>query len=187
MHISEQKSQLRDSIKERMERMSAKTRNAEERSLCRRLREFLGTNPRTITAFVPLKDEVDIRPVLQELLEEGWRIFLPTFQGGALAFRQALRLDNLKPGHLNIPEPPSSSPLLDGHELDIALVPGRAFTKKGQRLGRGNGGYDLWIAQQRKWNPRTRYVGIALECQIVDELPLEPHDQKLDMVLTARS
>ncbi len=68
----------------------------------------------------------------------------------------------------------------------VVLVPGRAFDAKGARLGRGNGGYDKWIAQERSRNAPYQYWGVAFECQVVDEVPVEAHDQKLDAVVTAR-
>jgi 5-formyltetrahydrofolate cyclo-ligase len=187
MHIAEEKSALRASIKVRMDRISKKDRDAEERSLLKRIKVLLGDEPKTIAAFVPLTDEVDIRPLLTDLLAAGWKLFLPRFEGGKLAFRKAEKITGLTPGQFGIPEPSLSSPLLHPEELDVILVPGRAFTKDGKRLGRGNGGYDIWIHSQRAANPNTKFVGIGLECQVIDAIPTEPHDEAVDMVLTARS
>ena len=187
MHLSEEKSQLRDSIKQRMSRLSPKTREAEERSLLKRIKELLGDAPKTIAAYIPLTDEVDIRPLLTELLKNGWNLFLPRFEGGKLAFRRAEKITGLTPGQFGIPEPSLSSALLKPEELDVVLVPGRAFTKEGQRMGRGNGGYDIWIRAQRNLNPKTQFWGVALECQVLERIPVEPHDEAVDQVLTARS
>ncbi len=186
MHISEEKELLRQSIKERMAKLSPKTRDAEERSLLKGLHKLLGTTPKTLAAYVPLTDEVDIRPLLQELLAAGWRLFLPRFEGGKLAFRESKKLTGLTPGKFGIPEPALSSDLLKPEELDVVLVPGRAFTKDGKRMGRGNGGYDIWIRTQRSMNPKTQFVGVALECQIVGSVPWEEHDEQVDFVCTAR-
>ncbi len=187
MHISEEKQALRESIKQRMSRISQKDRDAEERSLLKRIHVFLGDTPKTIAAFIPLTDEVDIRPLLTELLAKKWTLFLPRFEGGKLAFRQAETLTGLMPGQFGIPEPSLSSALLNPEQLDVVLVPGRAFTKDGKRLGRGNGGYDVWIRTQRAAHPQTKFVGIGLECQVIEHIPVEPHDEAVDTVLTARS
>ncbi len=53
-------------------------------------------------------------------------------------------------------------------------------------MGRGNGGYDIWIQQQKNQNPDTQYWGVALDCQIVQEVPVEPHDQKMNAIVTSR-
>lgn len=186
MHLSEQKAALRESIKERILKLPKKLRVPEERSLCKTLRQTLGSIPQTVAMYSPLADEVDIRPVIEELLnQEGWNIFLPIFNGGKLAFRRASSLKNLKKGTLGILEPENGE-LLKAEDLDVAIVPGRAFTNDGQRLGRGNGGYDTWIHTQRAQNARTEFIGIALECQVLPELPMEAHDEKVDFVITAR-
>jgi 5-formyltetrahydrofolate cyclo-ligase len=62
---------------------------------------------------------------------------------------------------------------------DIALVPGVAFTRAGARLGRGGGHYDRWLAATPVIS-----IGIAFDIQLVDELPLEPHDRSVDFVAT---
>jgi 5-formyltetrahydrofolate cyclo-ligase len=186
MHITEQKSQLRAALLERLKRMSEKDRTAESRSLCKRILEALPPGPITITGYVPLRTEPDIRPLLEELLKRGDSVFLPRFENGKLAFRQVFDLDHLAPGELKIMEPPASAPLLDPQKLDICIVPARGFDAKGWRLGRGNGGYDIWIKKQRTENPKSQFWGIALECQIVPDVPREEHDERVDAVVTAR-
>jgi 5-formyltetrahydrofolate cyclo-ligase len=134
---------------------------------------------------VPIKDEVDIRPLLTELLTRGVALYLPCFEK-ILAFRRVTDLASLVPGELKIPEPPPESDELDPAILDIAIVPGRAFDAHGGRLGRGNGGYDRWIHVQRATNARTQYWAVAFECQMVDIVPMEPHDERIDAVVTDR-
>lgn len=63
---------------------------------------------------------------------------------------------------------------------DLILVPGLAFTRDGHRLGRGGGYYDRWLATQRG----IPTVGICFSCQLVDSLPVESHDLRVDAILT---
>lgn len=72
---------------------------------------------------------------------------------------------------------PTSAP------IDIALVPGLAFTKDGARLGYGAGYYDRWF----ELHPNTIKVGICFECQIIPSLPTEAHDISMDFVITEES
>ncbi len=65
---------------------------------------------------------------------------------------------------------------------DVLLVPLLAFTRDGGRLGYGKGHYDRWLGA----HPGRRTVGIAYAAQEMDALPLEPHDQPLDAILTER-
>lgn len=180
------KQKLRDDIRKRLSQLSENDRATESRSLCRRLLELLPGDPAAICAYYPLRNEVDIQPLLSDLLGRKFQLFLPRFEGGALVFRSLQDLSGLQPGLLNTLEPSADAPLLDPKTLSHALIPGRAFDRSGNRLGRGNGGYDRWIAHQRSVNPRTVLFGICFECQLVREVPVEAHDQPVDAVVTAR-
>ena len=186
MHIRDQKAALRVSIKERMAKMRPGDRVSESRSLCKYLLELLPKEPSTICGYIPLADEVDVLPALKTLLERGWQIYLPCFDGKKLVFRQTADLTTLHRGTLNIAEPPTDAPMLDPNTVSHVLVPGRAFTRDGKRLGRGNGGYDHWIHAQRTSKPDATVWGIAYECQLVNEVPWEEHDEAVDSVITAR-
>jgi 5-formyltetrahydrofolate cyclo-ligase len=133
-----------------------------------------------------MKSEADIHLLLEELLLRGDTVFLPCFENSTLIFRQVLDFDHLRKGALGVLEPTQDEPVLTSGEGDIVLVPGRAFDRTGNRMGRGNGGYDKWIRKQRKMNPETLFVGIALECQLVGSVPTEPHDEPIDAIATAR-
>ena len=138
--MQQQKTELREDIQIRLSRMSEKDQAAESRSVSRRLLELLPSDPVTICAYVPLPDEVDIRPFLEELLQKNYPLYLPRFEGNALVFRQADDLSNLERGALNIHEPSAESPKLDPSHATHIIIPGRAFDRSGGRLGRGNGG-----------------------------------------------
>ena len=63
---------------------------------------------------------------------------------------------------------------------DILIAPLVGFTEHGARLGQGGGHYDRWLAD----HPGTVAIGLAWDCQKVEELPLEPHDQPLAAIVT---
>lgn len=186
MDIREAKLALRSAITERLARLNPKDRSAESRSLCRRILEALSKESTTLCAYYPLADEADIRSLLQEIPMRGSALYLPRKEGPHFVFRMMESADALAPDDFGIPAPPADAPLLEPSDLAIALVPGRAFDRAGRRLGRGNGGYDIWIRRQRKENPATRFWGVALECQIVQEVPMEEHDEIVDAIVTAR-
>jgi 5-formyltetrahydrofolate cyclo-ligase len=186
MHLSEEKVSLRTAIDERLKCIADAERSAESRSLCRRLTEGIPEGT-PICAYYPMRSEPDITPFLEEVLRRNDPLYLPCFEG-VLIFRQATDLTKLTRGKLGTLEPPPSAstlPISPSHDLTI-LIPGRAFDASGNRLGRGNGGYDKWIAEQREKGVSLRLIGVALECQIVDSIPMESHDQKMDAVATAR-
>src|SRR3989344_715529 len=165
MHPSEEKAHLRNSINERIERYPKEKKAAESRSASRRALELLPDTPTVLCAYYPIRNELDVRLLLEEALARGHALYLPRFDGNSFSFVRCDSLKNLKPGGLQIPEPPSGSPLLKAEELAFAFIPARAYNRKGERLGRGNGGYDKWIRKQRAANPDTKLYGICYECQ----------------------
>lgn len=179
------KSDLRDAIRDRLSHMSDTLKAAESRSVSRRVMESLPKEAMTVCAYVPMKSEVDIRPVLEHLLEKKTALFLPRFEG-KLVFRKVTSLTELIPGTLGVMEPPASAAELDPQALAVALVPARAYARDGRRLGRGNGGYDIWIRAQRKLNPKTQFWGICYDAQLVNDVPMEDHDERVDAVITGR-
>lgn len=186
MHIHEEKAALRQAIEERLKRFSAVERSAESRSLCRRLTEGIPAGA-PVCAFFPMRSEPDITPFLEEILRRGDPLYLPCFDG-TLVFRQATDFTKLVRGKLGTLEPPVTATELatSNQQLVTLLVPGRAFDAHGNRLGRGNGGYDQWISQAKNAGTPMKLIGIALECQIVDKVPVESHDVKMDSIATAR-
>mgnify|MGYP002623393343 CR=1 FL=1 len=185
MHIGEQKKALRQAINERIDRLTPRQKLAEGRSVARRLLEYL-PGKAGVSAYYPLRTEADIRPLLIELNRRGSTLYLPVFSKNRMIVRRMDSLTDLTPGDLNIPEPPGNAYEPNPEEIDIALVPGRAFDRNGNRLGRGSGGFDRWLEKQRKANSDTRFIGVGYECQLVNAVPTEAHDQPMDLLVTAR-
>lgn len=184
MSVTDEKTTLRHSIQERIAHLSEKEKDAESRTLCRQILPHIPKGS-VVCAYYPMKSEVDILMLLEELLLRGDRVYLPCFEKGTLVFRQAEDFSHLHKGSLGVLEPTQNAPeLTEG--ADFVLVPGRAFDPKGNRMGRGNGGYDKWIHTQRKDHPETRFIGVSLECQLVNSVPIEAHDEPVDAVSTAR-
>jgi 5-formyltetrahydrofolate cyclo-ligase len=186
MSIPEKKADLRSAITARLTRLTPKQRDAESRSLCRRILELLPKEPSTICLYYPLSDEADVRPLLSALPALGHTVFLPRKEGKHFVFRKMESVESLLPDDFRIPAPADDADLLDPKDLTVALVPGRAFDTKGNRLGRGNGGYDVWIRSQRALNPQTKFWGVIFECQLSQDIPMEAHDERVDAVITAR-
>ncbi len=185
MHIRDEKQLVRERIKERALRFTPKERDAESRSICRRIMENLPEGPQTICAYWPMPSEVDIAPLVTDLLEKGHTVFLPCFTRAFFEFRQIESVDDLVTGKFGLKEPPASAPILDLHTVSIVLLPAIGFDRTGNRLGRGNGGYDRWLADLKKVNPTALLWGIAFEHQLTDSVPTETHDQKVDTIMTA--
>ena len=133
---------------------------------------------RTVAVFAALPDE----PATDEVLAR-WastrRVVLPRVEGDAMRF-YACRPDALVFGAFGILEPQGERPCPAG-EIDLVVCPGVAFTADGRRLGRGRGYYDRYLG-----DPAFRgfRVGVCYAHQLVDDLPVEPHDVRMDRVIT---
>ncbi len=133
--------------------------------------------------FVPLPDEIDIRPLIVAGLAAGKRVCLPAFDAerGVYLVREICDLSaDVSPGRFRIPEPGPHCRVIPTSELDLLLVPGLAFDLAGGRLGRGKGFYDRLLA------PVSWAVwGVGFLEQIGPPVPMEPHDRRLAGVITA--
>ncbi len=168
----------------------AKRHSAEERAIAsQQICEHFRQQPvwqqlpfRSVLFFFPMAEEPDIRPLLQEALEQTGRLVaLPRFdaaQGKYCACR-IQDFGDVQPGYYGIIEPLAECERVELKELDLFLVPGVGFSVNGGRLGRGKGYYDLMLAEARGYK-----CGIAFDWQIVPALPLESHDIHLDCILT---
>jgi 5-formyltetrahydrofolate cyclo-ligase len=183
----EAKIELRRAIKERLSKMSANDRRVESQVIVRELKKILPPGHITIAAFMPYLDEPDISPLLTELLEQKNVICMGKVEGNAMKMHRISALSDVHRNPVsNILEPKDHNHI-DESEIGIAIIPGRAFTKEGLRMGRGNGGFDRWIEELKKKNPSARTIGVCFDCQIVTNLPTEPHDRPVDVVVTPTS
>lgn len=182
----EAKVQLRQSIKERLLQMSDNDRRVESNIIMRELRKILPKEPTVIAAFAPYLDEPNISLLITDLIEQKNVICMGKMENGRMTMHRIYSLDDVGRNPLTgIKEPMNDDPE-DEESISLVLVPGRAFTIDGCRLGRGNGGYDRWISLQRKRNPATRFIGICFDRQIVQEIPMEEHDERVDIVIAPR-
>lgn len=126
--------------------------------------------------------EVATLPIIRQALFEGKRVAAPRVCGQEMAFFWLDDPQSAVAGYHGIPEPPETASPADALDA-LVLAPGLAFTIDGQRLGYGGGFYDRFLASER-----AHYViGLCYDFQIVDSLPAEPHDCKVDAVLTGQA
>ena len=137
-----------------------------------------------VSAFMPLKYELDPLPLLRKLVGEGARLVLPVVigRGKPLVMREWAFGEPLAQGVWGIREPAPTAAVVDP---DILLVPIVAFDRTGHRIGYGAGYYDMTIARLRARKPVVA-VGVAFAAQEVPAVPAMPRDERLDLVLTER-
>lgn len=177
------KPELRQQIRERLSRLSEG--NARDFS-ARITQQFIASQsliPQShIALYIPLKGEVDCRNLIDMLLRAGHTTCLPVVQerGLPLLFRQYRTGDFLQRGMLGPMEPdPATREVIP----DILVLPMLGYNRQGYRLGYGTGFYDRTLAQLRAMKP-LRVIGLAYSLQETDDLPIEPHDARLDVIIT---
>ncbi|MEW5422435.1 5-formyltetrahydrofolate cyclo-ligase [Amorphus sp. 3PC139-8] len=142
---------------------------------------LLPTEPSLVAGFWPIRDEIDVRPLMAEIAATGHRLALPAIGADdRLVFREWADGVPLDPARFGTSEPGQDSP--ECHPT-LLLVPLVAFDREGIRLGYGKGYYDGAIARLSALGP-VRTIGVAFSTQEVDAVPAEPHDRRLDAVLT---
>ena len=140
--------------------------------------------PRVVGAFSPVADEPDAGPLIVALQAHGFAVALPTAAGRAapLVFRRWRAGDPLLRGVFGVLEPGEAAEAVDP---DLVFAPLAAFDRRGHRIGYGGGHYDRALRRLRASGP-VRVVGVAFAASEIDLMPDEPHDERLDFILTER-
>lgn len=126
-----------------------------------------------------LPDEVNTHSLIRDLHDNGKKVILPTVIGDDLELHEYVDDESfVLSSSFNIQE--SNGPLFtDYSSIDLAIIPGMAFTPDGVRLGRGKGYYDRLLPKIS-----CPFWGLAFPFQIVNYIPAETHDVRMSDVLT---
>lgn len=175
--------------KETLRREMRKKRSSFDKALLERYSEqiyekLLGLDDinkaKTILTYVSIGSEVDTHRLIKTLLSLGKKVCIPVVSGRDLSLSYMESFDDLVPSKLGILEPAHNKfkPCSEG-EVDVVIVPGLAFDKKGFRIGYGGGYYDRLL-------PRLSAVkiGICYDFCIVDYVFPKHHDVSVDCVIS---
>ena len=181
--LAEAKSVLRETARARLKSISPERRALESSQLRDRLNASdIWHAAKSVLFFAPLAGEPDLWLLLEEALTTGKAVALPRFEAATQSYVPC-RIRNLQAdlqiGKFGIREPAAHCPIMPLNQLDLTLVPGVAFDLSGRRLGRGKGFYDRLLH-----SVRGATCGLAFYEQIVDAIPVEPHDIRLNYILT---
>lgn len=178
--VAERKRQLRREAMARRDVLPDRAeRSAAIRGLLTGLEAYRAA--RAIHCFLSIRSEVDTRTLVAEALAAGKAVAVPVIDGrGVMVHSWIAGLDeaDFERGPLGTATPRQIRPAHPG-EWQLTVVPLLAFDRAGYRLGYGKGHYDGLLAQGA-----GLAVGVAFACQEVPELPREPHDVPLDLIVT---
>lgn len=132
----------------------------------------------TILLYHALPDEPDISSILRKW-SKNKKMLLPAVIGNELELRCYRSDSDMQQGAYGIQESTGEA-FSQYDEIDLAIIPGVAFTHQGKRLGRGKGYYDRLLPKLKN----AYKIGICFPFQIVDDIPAEEHDVTMDEVLS---
>lgn len=126
-----------------------------------------------------MRDELPTSHLIARALAAGKQLLWPRVNASGSLELAAAAPGELVPDAAGFLAPPLDRPALSLAPGDVVIVPGVGFTRAGDRLGRGGGHYDRLLSR----SPATS-IGVAFDIQLVLELPTEPHDRGVDLVVT---
>jgi 5-formyltetrahydrofolate cyclo-ligase len=180
------KTELRAEILLARRTLAPRLHDAEAHALCAHLPAFIGGGE-TVCAYVPIGSEPGSDELIDSLLRRGVRVLLPVARDDGAGLPVPLQWGEYRPGGLvqarfGLREP--AEPWLPADTIAAAavvLVPSLAVDRAGVRLGRGAGFYDRSLPLAA---PTARLVAVVRDDELVDRLPVEPHDARMTHALT---
>jgi len=187
------KADLRGRVLELRSKLTPEVRAEKSRLICGQLiarmdNQGAGSSPKdTVFCFIPFGDEVDIAP----FIEWCWSRELRVAASRTLPKTKELKLhvisawEDLVSGVWGIREPRPECPGADSYgDIRWVVVPGVAFDERMGRLGYGGGYYDRFFAGMADRGLYPMKIAPVFECQVVEEVPTEEHDHRVDLILT---
>jgi 5-formyltetrahydrofolate cyclo-ligase len=179
--IASRKDTIRRLVLAKRSRLDAEERAARAAALTDRLLALPEMEAaRAVLAFASIWSEVPTERLLGAIIDRGRTLLLPwVSDDGVLRASAVDSIEELEPGYRGIPEPRAREPVPPA-DADVIIVPGVAFDPTGARLGYGGGFYDAFLRAARG----VFRIGICFELQVVDSIPVEEHDELVDVVVT---
>lgn len=177
------KNELRKQIRARLAELSPAAQGRRSTAACDLLAqqpEF--TRAQTLMIYLATPGEVDTSEIAFAAWSRGKRVAAPwvAWEQKRMIPMEIRSLGELREGLLGVPQPPEESPVSIA-EIDLLILPGLAFDAHGNRLGRGRGFFDRFLAHREF---RAVKCALAFEEQFVEAVPADAHDQRVDLLVT---
>ncbi|GBD97719.1 putative 5-formyltetrahydrofolate cyclo-ligase [bacterium BMS3Abin06] len=146
---------------------------------------------KSLLLYVSFRSEVDTTGYLNDVIKLGKKLILPAVDSRhkELKLYEVRDTSELVPGYMGIPEPGvRENRRATLKEIDLVIIPGTGFDVKGNRLGYGGGYYDRLLSFESRQLANADHhimtIALAFEEQIGEKIPAEPHDIKVDIIIT---
>ena len=175
----------------RRNELSASFKEEENRCILEHLKAFQEKRKlQHYLCYIHYKSEVETIPFIQFLLQQGVSVYAPKVTGESMDFYKINTISDLQTGYQGILEPEEKENnlfqnLVSSQEKVCMILPGCGFDRKGNRIGYGGGYYDRYLC---KWENvyEILKVAVSYEVQIVEEIPHQSHDHKVDCIITKK-
>lgn len=177
------KKEIRAWIKKLTKEKNANEKSNEAVVVTELLRQIIDKRkPHIVAAFMPMGDEISVDI---EQLKEHCRIVIPriTLDSNNQAEMEFFDYNpaDIHSGAYGINEPQSNN-AMNAEDIDMMILPGVAFTRQGERLGRGKGFYDRYTSRK---GFHAYCIGVCFSHQVLESLPTEAHDRTVDEIVIA--
>ena len=170
------KQSLRELLIQKRRMLSAEERTAQSALILSQLEKMtVFQEAKTVLLYYPKNNEVDVLPLFKRYKRDKV-LLLPVTHRRGMTANPYEGNDKMHRGKVGIPEP--TTPPYEG-KIDLIIVPAVAFDKQGNRLGRGGGYYDRFLKKQS----HATFIGVGYDFQLVDEVPVRQHDQKMHRII----
>src|SRR4030042_4967635 len=153
------------------------------KDICQKLLNLTEIKSKKIfSCYLSINNEVETKLIIDILKRRKTKNFLPTYidKKNEYFFCEFTSWQNLKKGPFDILQP-TKTKIADPSLIDIAIIPGLAFSKSGVRLGYGKGVFDKLLS-----NSNALIIALAYDFQIIDKIPREKHDLIVDIIVTEK-
>jgi len=198
--IGRAKAQARGSVSVVLAALTPSRRKSAGLAVARRLARLeVVRRARTLMAFLSLPTEIDTWPIIRRAWTEGKRVAVPRVEPPLAGRKTDLAAHEIvpvvlepadvaspadhpavRPDALGIPEVPDA-PAIPAAEIDLVLAPCQALDRSGNRLGKGGGFYDRFLARP---DLRAEIIAIAFQEQVLDAVPVTRNDRRVARIVT---
>lgn len=187
-NLKEKKGEIRKSVLAKRNALKKKDHGKKSKQIMERLFDFANfLEAKTVLFYLSTKSEVTTDEMILKAIEHKKAVAVPyvdTQEKDIIPYKIEDLEQDVTTGYRGIREPIiQRCKHVPVEYINLAIIPGIAFDERGGRIGHGTGFYDKLIP---KLDATTRKVALAFECQIVPQIPMEPHDRYIDIIITEK-
>ncbi len=175
------KNQIRKEIRKKRESMTREEVISKSRKITEKfLNSEYYQNAETIMSYISIKNEIEMTEINRRVLEDRKTLLFPVIEGEYIKAIKTDSLKKLEEKKFGVIEPVCGEES-EKADIDLIIVPGVAFDKRGNRIGFGKGYYDRFLKGYR-----GKKIALAYEFQLVDRIETEEHDERVDEIITEK-